>query len=133
MKDKYIENAQTAFLRDTIKHFNLNNRSTGSKAGIEGCLYSPTETSCGCAIGRHVLNKDLCKTWDQSRLPFGILFSDGEFGQLAALGRKFLMQCQALHDLEANWTEQGLSARGWETANLICDGHGLDRNEILPA
>lgn len=111
--------ARRKFLHETIQHFNLGNRSTGTRASghTTQCLYSGT----GCAIGRHIADKALCSKLDgmlhsgcDSPLVFDMLPAD-----LQALGRHFLSEVQNLHDTEKFWTPTGLNAAGLKAAEQI--------------
>lgn len=107
-------------LNDTINHYNLNNRSN---KGYD-CTYSPAhEGSEGCAVGRLIKDKELCKTldirpddgngscvkWIFDKLPEDVKF----------LGKNFLRDLQNLHDNILNWTETGLSNTGAEEVKII--------------
>lgn len=101
-------------LNDTINHYNSNNRSSS----ISGqCYYYPvSDKSEGCAIGRLIKDKELCKD-------FGCRNLSDVFEQipneLQELGKEFLMELQNLHDLKENWNENGLSENGKEQAEFI--------------
>lgn len=125
MKTQFIKNAQEAFLRDTVNHFNSMNRGTG----VNMCIYSPREpVHCGCAIGRHIPNKKLCSEFDENEA--GTVDSEYIFpqlpGQLQALGIAFLCSMQGLHDNEENWGADGLSSRGIHRVGRICANYNLD-------
>jgi hypothetical protein len=130
MKEQFLKNAQAAFLRDTIQFYNSDNLGMTDWS----CIYRATERSPGCAIGRHILNKDRCKdmdgwgglaNWDSDRLI--------ELGPILALGRAFLERVQNLHDdfAEENWCPEGLTKKGRESAEKICSDFGLDRLAVF--
>lgn len=111
MKTEYVKNAQRAFLADTVAFYHTGNRCVFGGA----CRYSATSSSPGCAIGRHVPDKELCRQWDSSgkvelvssravflRLPPG----------LQVLGSSFLRAIQRFHDTERYWDSDGLSFLG---------------------
>lgn len=133
MKEQFIKNAQAALLRDTIKFYNVSNRCHGGG----GCQYRPTEDSPGCAIGRHVANKELCAQWDIGfdGSPGIGNWDDTEIinlgAPLAVLGREFLAGIQTLHDSITLWDSAGLSLFGREKAELLCKNFGLDENQVF--
>ena len=110
---------QLAFLNETCSHFNLSNRSTTDEYG---CQYYPAHDETeGCAIGRKIADKDLCKKLDNNfknefknpttsvkhKEIFDLLPSE-----LKELGQSFLQAIQGLHDTEHYWTLEGLSNDG---------------------
>lgn len=105
---KTIKEKQLEFLEETIKHFNSENR------GYDGgrCSYVAQ-----CAVGRKI-PMGLCEQLDEldcksiypglrSVTAFEMLPLD-----LQELGQEFLIQIQALHDVEKNWNHLGLSEAG---------------------
>lgn len=133
MKNQFIINAQTQLLRETIQSLNLYNRAVNQDTG--NCHYSPTDYSCGCAIGRRVPNKDLCQQFDQTNPPgvrnpliFGNLPSN-----LQALGVAFLEAIQGLHDSSINWEPTGLSPQGRATVGQLCENFGLNFYLVCPS
>ncbi len=68
----------------------------------------------GCAIGRHIDDKDLCKDLDAG-LVKSISFTSN-FNRLPQklqdLTKNFLVCVQILHDTEGNWNSQGISEAG---------------------
>lgn len=115
---------QRAFLDETIAFYNSTNRGT-SEGG--GCKYY-VEGKEGCAIGRKIADKELCKKLDKSKNGSGIGL-EWVFCQLPTdlqeLGQDFLKAVQLLHDDSNNWNETGLSGVGTHKANLIRKDFGL--------
>jgi len=122
-----IEKRRLALIEETITHYTLKNRgeiktSIGSK-----CIYSPTPTSEGCAIGRLIADKEVCKAMDvlagcvndpklESLLPT----------EIKELGVDFLLALQRLHDGEDNWSDNGLTLSGISTVNSIKNQFSLN-------
>lgn len=122
---KEITLKQKEFLKDTISHYNKNNRSSILIDGNDRCTYlSPNDKSEGCAIGRHIRDKELCKRWDELPNPMSSVYSifDELPEHLKELERYFLLAIQRLHDNPNNWTEKGLSETGKHMANQIEQG-----------
>ena len=122
-----IKKKRKALLDETAAHFNLNNRSTEFPTIIyQRCIYS----GVGCAIGRKIEDKELCKKLDQSD-PFmskgSAVSNDYIFNQLPdhlrELGQDFLVDLQRLHDFAENWNENGLSGQGKHVYELILKQH----------
>lgn len=113
-----LKEKQLAFLNETIAHYNSKNRCVDLKLG---CVYAPTQTSAGCAIGRH-LPLELAQGFDQlakdnQGCPDGIgwgVSADRIYSKLPEslkeLGMTFLARMQSLHDNENNWDSDGLNA-----------------------
>lgn len=137
MKEQFIKNAQTAFLKDTIEFFNESNRCVVNG----GCRYSPTAQSPGCAIGRHIPNEARRVEWDHCNIDGKQVDGSGlstwkpenyiALGPLAVLGVGFLSDCQRLHDNEFNWTGSGLSPDGKELVKRFCKYFGLDESQVF--
>lgn len=78
------------------------------------CKYS----GIGCAIGRLISDKKLCKKLDKYRSPAGFSLTSvtDVFKMLPedikSLDKYFLIDLQYLHDTEKHWTPQGLSEIG---------------------
>lgn len=109
---KTLKEKQLAFLEDTIAFYNSDNR--GTAPGYTACVYSATEKSPGCAIGRH-LTPELAYRLDNGSTGSGII-NEWVFKEmpewLKELTQPFLQQIQALHDEENFWNETGLSNLG---------------------
>lgn len=106
MKTKYRLN----FLLDTAEYYNSKNRAIGKD---KLCVYSCTNESEGCAIGRF-LTKAMARKFDnysnssiQNNEIFNSLPED-----LRNLGQDFLLKIQELHDGKSYWTLKGLSSDG---------------------
>lgn len=133
MKEQFIKNAQAAFLRETVKFYNSNNRATDGDSG--GCVYHPTSSSPGCAIGRHQPNKELCVQWTM-RAAEGYVKDiashySGTLGALEVLGVDFLAHVQSLHDSSRYWTNYGISLSGVRGVEHICDTFELPIEQVL--
>lgn len=132
MKTQFIKNAQVAFLRDTVKFYNSNNRAVNEEGG---CVYHPTQLSPGCAIGRHMLNKALCHQWTYKSLG-GYVQSvqdshPGTLGPLEVLGIGFLSAVQELHDWSFHWTPAGVSESGLRYVRRVCEAFELPVDQVL--
>ena len=93
---------------------NRNSTNRGTKS--YGCIYSPTESSPGCAVGRLIADKVLCDQLDEEGYK-GINTSircvfDKLPLEIQDLGKRFLAELQRWHDNELNFTETGLSEQG---------------------
>lgn len=129
MKDLKIKRLE--LLNETIAHYTSKNRSVLTKTfeNIDGvvlpsgrCLYfPPNENSEGCAIGRKIEDKELCKKLDTGN--YGSVSQTKTFNELPeslrVLGQSFLGAVQSLHDGEGFWNEGGLSYKGEEMATII--------------
>lgn len=114
---KDIKERQRWFLDETVKFYNLNNRATEK----DSCVYSATECSPGCAIGRFLPRKHKALTKKYNNFGYEDQGSSGvndvlnRFGlpsYMQAMGRDFLSCCQRLHDHKYSWTENGISKVG---------------------
>ncbi len=109
-----IRQLRLDFLEETINHYNINNRCVTK---TDTCLYSPIKNkSKGCAIGRHIRDKKLCKKLDKFGILENSVNNDEVFDllpkKLQRLGQSFLIEIQNLHDYTPNWNETGLSEQG---------------------
>ena len=102
---------QNAMLQGTIDHYNLNNRSVV----YYECTYLPAhKNTVGCAIGRLIDDKELCKKLDSiniNGIGDGNIFKQLPL-ELQSLGKKFLSKVQMLHDMSNNWDKDGLTEEG---------------------
>jgi hypothetical protein len=119
MKKIDLITKQTAFLRDTIEHYNLNNRGIHENGA---CRYYPSQPNTeGCAIGRK-LPTELQLELDEYGCMSGVA-SSNVFNKLPdnlkELGQSFLSKIQGLHDTQGNWNEEGLSSYGKLSVDLI--------------
>jgi hypothetical protein len=117
---KSLKERQTEFLNDTILHYNLKNRATRLNGR---CIYSPIEgVSDGCAIGRHIVDKELCEELDKESKSISSLmgiYPDILPKHIYELGSYFLRRIQILHDSESSWTLEGISESGIYKAEKI--------------
>lgn len=101
-----LSERRLAFLEDTVKHFNINNR--GYKP--DACLYAE-----GCAIGRHLTERN-AKTLDKWPDLIDNILKDYRAKYIPKwmreLGADFLRQVQRLHDTSGNWDDDGLTDWG---------------------
>ncbi len=111
-----LQTKQLALLEDTIKFFNSENRCEIDS----GCKYFD-ESKYGCAIGRLIPDKELCKRLDL--LESAGVSADIVFNQLPdnlkEYGQRFLICLQNLHDRKANWNNEGLSNDGKAAVDAI--------------
>lgn len=105
-----LKEKQLKVLNDTINAFNSTNRCTNEKGD---CQYY-MEGKQGCAVGRLIEDKELCK-----QLDLGIncgISSHEVFKQLPIelkdLTQDFLYKLQDLHDNFHYWNEKGLTQSG---------------------
>jgi len=104
-----LQTKQLQILNSTIAHYNSSNRSVTEAK----CQYAPIEgVSTGCAVGRLIQDKELCKELDK-----GIVTGISEVfnkvpDEVKELGLPFLQHLQRLHDNGDNWTLLGLSTEG---------------------
>ena len=114
-----IQKRRKAVLDDTIAYFNTNTRSIDETLK---CCYRPTELSEGCAVGRLIKDKELCKQLDANLEGVGTgvvrVFNKLPI-EVQELGESFLCDLQSLHDLGGYWDENGLRESGVERANRI--------------
>lgn len=117
-------------LNDTAEHYTKDNRNVAfsEKYSGYGCAYLPTDSSEGCAIGRHLseIHKKLIEEKDlDTCIGVGELFY--EFKQEGVpipeifenLPMSFLGALQALHDMQDNWDATGLTDTGKKVVEYI--------------
>lgn len=105
-----LQEKRLEFLNETVGFYTNNPRSI-TETGE--CIYSPTSKSVGCAIGRHIEDKDLCKQLDNHRsggLAATEIFYTFDLlpEKLKALGKDFLQDVQDLHDCDVYWANTDL-------------------------
>ena len=114
-----LQKRRKAVLDDAIAYFNKNTRSFNEQGN---CCYQPTPTSQGCAVGRLIADKELCKTLDANLENTGVgvtrVFNKLPI-EVQELGESFLTDLQSLHDGYYNWDETGLSEDGISRVNSI--------------
>ncbi len=112
MNIEEIKLKRKELLDETASHFNSTNRSVEKGVSISVCIYS----GVGCAIGRKIEDKELCKKLDWQIE--SAVSSDNTFQMLPEnlkeLGQDFLTELQNLHDAKGNWIESGLSDEGYQ-------------------
>lgn len=120
-----LQTKQAEFLKETIEHFNLNNR---------GMMNGKCSYEAGCAIGRKIADKDLCRQLDEragpnspdsSAIDDQVTFSRIPL-ELQQYGVRFLSSLQRLHDVTSNWNNDGLTMQGYNEACEIAAYFGLD-------
>lgn len=119
--EQTLKQKQAKFLFDTVNHFNSTNRGNVYPWGNK-CSYV-----AGCAIGRHIADKELRLKMDEAiHMPdpkktmiwcfgetelhenvFNLLPND-----LKELGNKFLRHVQELHDELLYWDTKGITEMG---------------------
>ena len=112
-----IKQRRLVILEDTVNHYTLKNRAKdGNHLFGFLCVYSPVEgISEGCAIGRMIADKDVCRKMDEIKacIDEKIL---REFipQEVLELGITFLADLQQLHDKQIYWQNTGLTKEGVE-------------------
>jgi hypothetical protein len=123
MTEDELKAKRLEFLNETISFYTSENRCIDDNGN---CKYY-FEGKPGCAIGRHIEDKELCKNLD-SNLPdtfFGgaSVSYDYIFNELPAhlkiLGKEFLHMVQQLHDNADNWDINGITIHGDKSINEI--------------
>lgn len=95
-------------LNDTVKYFKTHKRSVGKKRkedSYESCFYAGRNGAKGCAIGRLIADKKLCREFDRGEWPGvdnGYIFNSLP-QKLQSYGQLFLAEVQNLHDTDDNW------------------------------
>lgn len=117
-----LREIRSRLLNETVELYNSTNRAFDQR--MKQCVYSPSENSPGCAIGR-LLTPELCEELDKA-FPSSV----GErkvFNRLPeeiqVLGQDFLVKLQQLHDQSDNWNEIGLTQKGSEMMEVIIQGY----------
>jgi hypothetical protein len=124
MENKSLQQQQLEFLEETVAFYNSKNRCVIKHSdGKETCQYY-IEGLLGCAIGRHVTNKNLCNNWDYGFNGISISVEDEDVmkalpKKLALLGANFLREVQCLHDKADNWNDNGISEIGLIAVSVI--------------
>lgn len=111
-----------ALLDETAAFFNSSNRCEGAHYS---CRYW-MRGKAGCAIGRLIKDKELCRKLDEAKI--NAVNSDYVFNalpkDLQEYGRRYLAYLQCLHDDSFNWQRDGISALGKIAVKKI-------RNKVL--
>ena len=108
-----INERRKAFLEYTMNSYNSGNRAVASDG--KTCVYHPTETSPGCAIGQWLTDEE------KSGLA-GNVYGAMKMGRIpkwmVEMGINFLSRVQQMHDFPPAWDETVLSRVGekWKEA-----------------
>ncbi len=95
-------------IRETAAFFNSNNRCVDQRGT---CKYY-REDKAGCAIGRLIKNKKLCKRLDRRDMTEVRYVFESFPNYLKEYGWAFLSDLQELHDTTSNWNKKGLTVGG---------------------
>lgn len=119
MTEQEIKQKRSEFLEEMVAHFNSENRGINPETG--NCSYEH-----GCAIGRKIADKELCKSFDSrtANNTANALF-DRFPEELKILGGRFLRDCQKLHDDERAWDKEGITSFGQIKVGQIKDDYIL--------
>lgn len=121
MTDEKLKELRIELLNETVSFYNFNNRSVDVET--KNCFYY-LEGKEGCAIGRKISDKELCKELDKrissgcSGVNNSIVFNSLP-EELKILGQRFLSYIQGLHDANSYWDESGLSELGKTQVDYI--------------
>lgn len=116
-----IEVRKASYLAKVIKTFNSENRATEDQrnnCGAEwtSCVYYPTETSNGCAIGMDLSSslhaKIKAEQYNASASTLVIDFREDIPRWMDDFDGEFLNALQRLHDGKHYWDKSGLSTSG---------------------
>ncbi len=102
-------------LDETAAFYNTGNRCIGE---LGACMYF-VEGKPGCAIGRLIADKDLCRELDKLDLPAVATVYDQFPPELQEYKKEFLSDLQALHDGGYYWDEQGINGFGKRQVEVI--------------
>ncbi len=115
-----LKQKQLRILNETALAYTISTRCT--RGGLFGTCEYYKEGTQGCAVGRLIEDKELCKRFDSCKNEDGTLMessivsNDEVFTQLPEhiqeLGKDFLRDLQLLHDSLVNWTNDGISDEG---------------------
>ena len=101
------------YLEEVATAYNKTNLSIKDDIfGAFQCFYyNPTSPGKGCAIGRRIKDKELCKKFDTTQQNVKSIMA------LLPLNLKkfhidFLSALQRLHDNPLNWSKKGMSRKG---------------------
>lgn len=124
-KEEFLIESVQYYIKDPLGRRNV------SEGGL--CMYSPQKlTSEGCLIGRHMDLKDAIYVDSQaSNIDVGFLkeeYPDCFPKKLKNFNISFLTECQMLHDGSKNWDKSGLTERGLDYLQKICDKYKLKKS-----
>lgn len=130
-----IPTRMAAFLSDTIQHFNSKNRSMGLIHGVMSCVYPASETSEGCAIGRHCPGLTNDNTPLHANKTYSCLVGNTEAFNfipdwLKQMPTQFVTYVQILHDDPEHWDDEGLTKKGKDEVNDIIHRTGLPMERL---
>jgi hypothetical protein len=115
-----ITERRIKLINETAAFFNITNRCVDYTGH---CQYFALDKP-GCAIGRLIEDKELCKRLDDMLSDTGVnmdaIFSKFPI-ELQELGQQFLYDLQYMHDLSEHWTEIGLSKAGENYKQQLID------------
>lgn len=110
--------------RKEILEWEKNNRNLTTRSAPKnglGCFYLNPDGGPGCAVGRLIEDKELCRELDK------IGFLKDAWPQIPkdiqALGYEFLDALQRFHDNEGNFREDGLSVQGETFINSLLNSY----------
>ncbi len=132
-------------LKETVAFYNLGNRSMMPDGGSSCAYFGKNDRRC--AIGR-IMPNTLKKYFDNGTLEnthcleklketakvCGITFRfKQEYRPLMAIECDEVMDAiQGLHDQKENWTATGLSEKGYNHVDHLCDRYNFNRKNVLP-
>jgi uncharacterized protein YqkB len=109
------------YLEDVCARFNSKNRATRDPeeaCNLARCTYSHSVNG-GCAIGYQMTSEEAENLTGGSIIT---LIDNGEVPvYISRYGRHFLQDLQALHDINYNWDDTGLSEYGMKEKLIIID------------
>ena len=109
MTNEELVQKQLLFFNETVEFYSKDPKNLRAFKNNR-CVYCPTETSPGCAIGRHVEDKEFLAQ-NEGTSVHG-LFDVLPDRDLKELGRNFLQRVQRIHDAHEYWDETGLTELG---------------------
>ena len=116
-----LKEMQLNVLNETIAIYNIKNRSVENS----GCKYY-LNSNTGCAIGRLIEDKELCKKLDGLDDDSSVRTVFNFFPKkIRELNINFLEQLQNLHDNTNNWDDNGISKIGKQEVEDIKVKFGL--------
>lgn len=123
-----IKARRKAFIEDEASFYHSGNRAVMPYGdGKYRCVYTPTETSPGCAIGRHldrdcvIIRENLIGSIGTFLQSYNAYLVNSTPLWMREMGSEFLQSCQTLHDEESFWDENGLSEAGKVRFNQILE------------
>lgn len=121
MNEQEIKAKRLSIVEDVAKHYTSTNRAASLETN--SCQYAPIEgVSEGCAVGRLIADKELCKLMDTRGCSINSvsqIFSEMVPQELKDLDLEFLRDLQIIHDEPSNWNSSGLSTYGQESIERI--------------